>query len=178
MNKKFLIIIDMQNDFISGSLANKDAEAIVEPLCEYIKNFEGDIICTRDTHQVDYLNTMEGKHLPIEHCIKDTAGHCIDDRILKALRGKKYFVIDKPTFGTLEEWDKFLSIYLLGKSENYDIEICGTCTDICVISNALILKTMYSECIISVLKDLCAGTTKEHHEQALEIMRQCQIEVK
>ena len=177
MKKKILIIIDMQNDFITGSLANKDAEAIVEPLCEYIKNFEGDIICTRDTHQVDYLNTMEGKHLPIEHCIKDTAGHCIDDRILKALRSKKYAVIDKPTFGTLE-WDRFLSTYFLENLEKWDIKICGTCTDICVISNALILKAMYSEHNISVLKDLCAGTTKEHHEQALEIMRQCQIEVK
>lgn len=175
--KKTLIIIDMQNDFISGSLANKDAEAIVEPMCEYIKNFKGNIICTRDTHQANYLNTMEGKNLPIEHCIEDTAGHCIDDRILKALRGKDYIVIDKNTFGTLE-WGNWISTYLYDNLEKCDIEICGTCTDICVISNALILKAMYHEHNISVLANLCAGLTKEKHEAALNVMSSCQIEIK
>lgn len=169
---KILIIIDMQNDFISGSLANKDAEAIVEPICKYIENFKGHIFCTRDTHDTNYLKTSEGKKLPIEHCIKNTAGWCIDDRIQKALRGRDVGYIDKPTFGSLE-WEKSYNDHLT----YCDIYLCGTCTDICVISNTLLLKAMRPEANIFVLKDLCAGVTKEKHEAALEVMRSCQVEV-
>ncbi len=174
---KTLIIIDMQNDFITGVLGSLQAEKIVQPLCDYIKNFKGNIICTRDTHDWNYLNTLEGKNLPVEHCIENTAGWCIDDRILKALKGKQYTVINKSTFGTLE-WNGWLSTYFYDNLKKCDIEICGVCTDICVISNALILKTMYHEHNIAVLKNLCAGTTEEHHVRALEVMGQCQIEVK
>ena len=168
---KTLIIIDMQNDFITGRLGSEEAQKIVEPLCDYIKNFEGNIICTRDTHDWDYLNTREGQHLPIEHCIHDTAGWCIDDRILRVLKEKNYEVANKNNFGTLV-WADIRSII---KSE---IEICGVCTDICVISNAIILRTIFPEAKITVLSDLCAGTSEEHHKQALEIMHQCDIEVR
>ena len=173
MKKKILIIIDMQNDFITGSLANKDAEAIVEPICKYISKFKSDIYYTQDTHDYCYLKTHEGKYLPIEHCIVGTTGWCLHDNISRALHGSGHGV-RKYTFG-YDGWEHFLDIH---NTKEYEIEICGTCTDICVISNALILKALYSNVKITVLKDLCAGTTKEHHEQALEIMRQCQIEVK
>ena len=170
---KTLIIIDMQNDFITGGLGSEAAQNIVEPLCDYITNFNSNenIICTRDTHDWNYLNTLEGQNLPIEHCIQDTAGWCIDDRILKALREKRYNIINKNHFGTLE-WK---SISYMITSE---IEICGVCTDICVISNAIILRTIFPEAKITVLSDLCAGTSEEHHKQALEIMYQCDIEVR
>lgn len=170
---KTLIIIDMQNDFITGGLGSEAAQNIVEPLCDYIKNFDGDIICTRDTHDWNYLNTLEGQNLPIEHCIENTAGWCIDDRILKTLRDKTYAIINKNHFGTLE-WHRD-DLRRMMKSE---IEICGVCTDICVITNALILRTIYPEHKITVLSDLCAGTSEEHHKQALEIMYQCDVEVR
>lgn len=171
---KTLIIIDMQNDFISGDrLGSVKSEIIVQPLCDYIKNFDGNIICTRDTHNWNYLNTLEGTYLPVEHCIEGTAGWCIDDRILQALRDKRYRILDKYYFGTLS-WDRD-DIRNMMKSE---IEICGLCTDICVVTNALILRTIFPESKITVLSDLCAGSTPKHHESALDVMRQCQIEVK
>lgn len=169
---KVLIIVDMQNDFITGSLANADAQAIVGPICEYVKKFDGRIICTQDTHDADYLKTPEGKKLPVEHCIRETAGWCIHDDIQKALRGKIVRYIDKPTFGSLE-WCKDSLNWL----NDCDIIICGTCTDICVVSNALILKAACPKANITVLSELCAGLTKEKHEAALEVMRSCQIEV-
>ena len=171
MRNKVLIIVDMQNDFISGSLANPAAEAIVEPLCYYIKQFKGSIICTRDTHDMNYLNTPEGKKLPVEHCIKDTAGWCVDARIQKALRDRDVCFVNKPTFGSLEWLNGYNSH--LGKC---DIYLCGTCTDICVVSNALILKAAYPTAIIYVLPDLCAGLTKEKHLAAINVMNSCQIE--
>ena len=174
--EKVLIIIDMQNDFISGSLANKDAEAIVEPLCEYIKTFKGRIICTKDTHDEEYLKSQEGKKLPVEHCIYDSAGWCIDDRILKALRGKKWIAITKKTFGTTEWQQSWIGGSSWAKG-NAEILLCGTCTDICVISNALILKALFPETSVTVLSNLCAGLTPELHEAALKVMRSCQVNI-
>lgn len=173
MNKreKILIIVDMQNDFLTGSLANEDAVKIVPGICELIKSKKWDkIIATRDTHSDGYLQTSEGKHLPVEHCINGTAGHCIDSQIFEALRGKNYQCIDKYNFG-YSDWYCHIQ-------ENDDITMVGTCTDICVVSNALMLKAQFPEANITVLKDLCAGTTKENHEAALQTMRMCQIEVK
>lgn len=168
--KQVLIVVDMQNDFINGSLANPDAEAIVEPMCEFIKDFKGGIIFTRDTHSINYLNTPEGKKLPVEHCIRETAGWCINDKLLKAARGHEWTVLDKPTFGSLN-WDSFCNL-----SKDVDIYLCGTCTDICVISNALILKATFPEANIYVIPDLCAGLTKEKHEAAISVMNSCQID--
>ena len=174
---KVLIIVDMQNDFITGALANPDAQKIVQPICDYIKDFDGSkIICTRDTHEDNYLLTAEGKYLPIEHCIEGTPGWCVEDNIRQTVAntrcGITYNVINKKTFG-FENWHMYNYI-----SRATEIIMVGTCTDICVISNALILKAQVPEAKITVLKDLCAGSTPEKHEAALEVMRSCQIEVK
>ena len=168
-SNKVLIVIDMQNDFITGTLANKTAAKKVKPICDYITEFKGDIILTRDTHGADYLASQEGKFLPVEHCIAGTAGQCIHDDILRALRGKKnHQVIDKPHFGALK-WGNLIPGGLIK-----EIEICGTVTEICVVSNALILKAMFPEAKITIIKDLCAGLTPEGHEAAIKTMEACQ----
>lgn len=171
MNKT-LIIVDMQNDFITGSLANPAAQAIVKPMAEYIKNFEGQIIFTRDTHFNNYFETQEGKNLPIKHCISATAGWEIHDDLYATLRNKTdWSIVNKYSFGDIEMLDDELDAYV------DEIYICGTCTDICVISVALNLKARYPEVKIYCIADLCAGLTPEKHEAALEVMRSCQIEV-
>lgn len=177
-NKKILIIVDMQNDFITGSLANKDAEAIVDPICKYLKKNKdkfSKVILTRDTHQTNYLETSEGKNLPIEHCIKGTNGWLLNDKIQNTLDTEKidYLFIDKPTFG-FKYW---YGQPELAYPEIKNIEICGTCTDICVVSNALILKTQFPEKEVKVLSKLCAGLTPELHEAALKIMQSCQCKI-
>lgn len=163
--KKALIIIDMQNDFITGSLKNPMAEAIVKPIAELAESFDGKIIATRDTHGKDYLDTPEGKALPVVHCVKGTYGHEIEKSILDVINKKGCLIIDKPAFGTLDwKLDEFGEVVLV-----------GTCTDICVITNALIIKTLYPSLKITVLSKLCAGVTEEKHQAALEAMRSCQI---
>lgn len=176
--KKLLIIIDMQNDFIDGSLANKDAQSIVEPITRLVKNWDGDIIFTRDTHFDNYLNTLEGKYLPVPHCNFRTSGWNINSMISNAASmnekcNTKY--INKVAFGFFG-WDDYL-IYPNKKHIYDEIYICGTCTDICVVSNALIMKSILTETPIKIYGNLCAGTTKEKHEAALEVMRNCQCEV-
>ena len=173
---KALIVVDMQNDFIYGSLANPAAQAIVDNVAREIEYFDGNVILTKDMHYENYLSTQEGKKLPIEHCKFKTRGWFIPKILAEAgIRhdncGRGYTkVLHKETFG-FTKWDQYLST-------NYDeIYICGTCTDICVISNALIIKAMYPEMKITVLKDLCAGSTPEKHEAALEVMRSCQIDI-
>ncbi len=167
--KKALIVIDMQNDFVTGSLANEAAQAIVKPIINKISAYQGTVIATRDTHTVDYLKTPEGKALPVEHCIINTEGWQIVDKIKEAIEKKKdKRIIDKPTFGLVRDW----------KLGTYDcVEIVGTCTDICVVSNALILKALYPELKVKVIAELCAGLTPEKHAAALEVMKSCQIEV-
>lgn len=169
--KKALIVIDMQNDFVTGSLANKAAEKIVEPIVKKIKEYDGTVILTRDTHTSNYLKTAEGKSLPVEHCIQGSSGWEIVDKIAgEAAKKKDNRIINKPTFG--------LPYSFAWNLEEYSsVEIVGTCTDICVVSNALILKALYPDLQIKVLSDMCAGLTKEKHEAALEVMRSCQIEV-
>ena len=172
--KKVLVIIDMQNDFISGSLANPSAEKIVEPICEHIAKEKYDqIILTRDTHDVYYLISPEGKKLPIEHCIEETAGWCVDSRILKALRGKNYRYENKHTFG-ISNWNKY---YGGLNDERVEITICGTVTSICVISNAIIMKAQFPNATIRVISDLCADMDDEGQAAALKVMKNCQIEV-
>ena len=172
---KALIVIDMQNDFITGSLANKDAEKLVRPIAEYVKNFDGDVYATRDTHfKSNYLKSQEGKKLPIEHCIETTWGWNIAKEIGDAIMKKEYFrIVNKPRFGSLALGDLFATY-------KYDeVEICGVCTDICVISNAMILKaSAIEDTEITVLKNLCAGTTPENHENAIKAMELCQINIK
>ncbi len=169
-----LIVVDMQNDFITGALANPDAEKIVGPICELIEGLRGNIIATRDTHRYNYLNTAEGKKLPIEHCIEGTAGWCIEDRIMRA-------VMSSVTGQVVDKYDTFAGNWfntILGSYLNDDVYIVGTCTDICVISNALVLKAAYPEKNITVYENLCAGTTPERHKAAIEVMKSCQIDIK
>ncbi len=164
--KKTLIVIDMQNDFIDMALGTKEAVAIVPKVKEkieaYVKNGD-EIIFTRDTHLEDYLQTTEGKHLPVEHCIKGTEGWQIAEGIY--VEGCK--IIDKPNFG----WPNWKEEHL------EDVEIVGLCTDICVVSNALIMKAVFPDAHIKVDRNCCAGVTVESHEAALLTMQMCQIEI-
>lgn len=166
---KFLIVVDMQNDFISGALGSKLAEAIVPNVTEKVKNYEGTIIFTRDTHFSDYMDTQEGKNLPVKHCIKDTTGWEICNE-LKPYANK---VIDKITFGSVDLPDV---IKAYGEQIE-EIELCGLCTDICVISNAMILKATFPEVKIVVDSNCCAGVTEESHQTALNAMKAVQIDV-
>ena len=171
--RKILIVIDMQNDFIDAALGTKEAVAIVEKVKEKIRSFEAsDEIATMDTHGEDYMQTQEGKYLPVPHCIKGSDGWKIRPDIAELLEEAKIY--EKPTFGStaLAEDLKELS----GKEE-IELELIGLCTDICVVSNALLLKAMMPEVQISVDASCCAGVTPEKHEAALETMRSCQIRV-
>ena len=166
-----LVVVDMQNDFIDGSLGTKEAVAIVPSVIEKIKSYEasGDlIIYTKDTHFDNYLSTSEGKSLPVEHCIKGTPGHDIPEHIL---RGHD-LIFEKITFGSVELVDYLHSLEL------DEIELIGLCTDICVISNALMIKAHFPEKTVSVDSACCAGVTPDTHSAALTTMRMCQINVK
>lgn len=168
---KTLIVIDMQNDFISGSLGTKEAQAIVPNVKKKIEEYvvrEDEIIFTRDTHGKNYLKTNEGKNLPVEHCIVGTYGW----EIAEGLGSQDYSCtyIDKNTFGW-NYWNE------LNFEDGDEIEIVGLAADICVISNALILRSLFPECKIIVDSKCTAGTTNENYQSALNVMRSCQIEV-
>lgn len=171
---KVLVVVDMQKDFIDGALGTKEAVQIVpavkNKIAEYRKNNDL-VIFTRDTHQENYLETQEGKNLPVRHCIKNTEGWEIDSN----LDVEESCVIDKPSFGSLELADFIAGVN--SKNPIEQIELCGLCTDICVISNALILKAKLPEVLISVDKNACAGVTPESHNNALNAMKMCQIKV-
>ena len=167
-NMKYSTMVDMQNDFIDGSLGTKEAQAIVPNVRKKIQEYKdrGDrIIFTRDTHQTNYLSTPEGKKLPVEHCIQGTKGWQIADGLVT----EDCQYIDKPTFGWTH-WNE--------ESLDGEIELIGLCTDICVVSNALILKATFPEVNITVDADCCAGVTPETHKAALEAMKMCQIDVR
>ena len=168
-----LVVIDMQNDFIDGALGTSEAVAIVPKVMVKMMNFDGLVLATRDTHGEDYLERQEGKKLPVVHCIKGTHGWEIKDEIQQLLISQP---IDKPTFGS-EALGKVL------KDLNNDVEpidsitLVGLCTDICVISNAMLLMAFLPEVPIMVDASCCAGVTPESHERALEAMKACQIEI-
>ena len=172
--KKVLIVIDMQNDFVYGPLGTPEAQAIVPNVMEKIADYKSNnwpILYTRDTHYEDYLDTQEGKKLPVPHCIRDTEGWQIIPEINPY---ENCFILDKNTFGKYN-WE--LETWLDCKYERYDIEIIGVCSDICVVSNALILKATFPENEITVDASCCAGSTPEKHKAALEVMKSCQINV-
>lgn len=179
---KVLIVIDMQNDFIYGPLGTPEAQAIVTNVVKKVEEYKKDkcqIFFTRDTHFEDYLNTQEGKKLPVPHCIRGTEGWQIIPEINTELNyAKEGQFLDKESFGTLE-WQYEIWLDYIHKSDNirYDIEIIGVCSDICVISNALILKAAFPENEITVDVSCCAGSTPEKHKAALEVMKSCQINV-
>ena len=170
--KKILIVVDMQKDFVDGALGSNEAVAIVDNVVNKIKEFEGTIFVTYDTHLENYMDTREGKYLPVPHCIKDTDGWKLNDKVQKALEGKEYKSVYKPTFGSVDLMQEFA-----GNEEDTEVILMGLCTDICVISNALLLKAVYPEMDITVYADCCAGVTPQKHEAALEVMRSCQINV-
>ena len=166
---KYLIVVDMQNDFITGSLGSELAKKIVPGVLEKVKNFDGKVIFTRDTHFDNYMSTQEGRKLPVEHCIKDTEGWQICDELI----GYADVVVDKITFGSVE-LPQILKDY---GEEIEEVELCGLCTDICVISNAFVLKSSLPETKIVVDAKCCAGVSVESHETALSAMRAVQIEI-
>ena len=171
--RKILIVIDMQNDFIDGSLGTAEAVGIVENVKDKIRQYSpADVIATMDTHGEDYLKTQEGHYLPVEHCIKGTEGWKIREDIAVLLNGSKIY--EKPTFGSVQ---LAVDLKALSETEDIELELIGLCTDICVASNALLLKAYMPEVKISVDSACCAGVTPEKHIAALETMRSCQIVV-
>lgn len=174
--KKILVVVDMQNDFIDGTLGTAEAVSIVDKVADKIIDFDGDIIVTQDTHFENYLRTAEGKKLPVEHCIKGTNGWEINDKIQKSLSDfENVHYVEKLTFGSV---DLPALIKEIVGEEDFSIELVGLCTDICVVSNALLLKANYPEKSISVDSSCCAGVTPESHNMALNTMTMCQIDVK
>ena len=172
--KKLLIVVDMQKDFVDGALGSSEAVAIVDNVVRKIEAFDGDIIVTYDTHSPDYMDTAEGKNLPVPHCIKGTDGWRLDAGVQAALDKRVYTEIEKPTFGSTE-----LPEYIKGAYDPAELEIqlIGLCTDICVVSNALLLKANFPETPISVDASCCAGVTPDTHNAALTTMKMCQIRV-
>lgn len=173
MTRKILLVVDMQNDFIDGSLGTKEAQAIVPAVIEKIKSYPAsNVFATQDTHAENYLESQEGKCLPIEHCIKGQKGWQIQDDIHSLILEDHIF--EKPSFGSIE---LAKAIKKLNDKEAIEIEMIGLCTDICVVSNALILKALLPETKITVDSSCCAGVTPEKHEAALETLRSCQVHV-
>lgn len=175
--RNILIVVDMQKDFVTGALASAEAQAILPKVKEKIEAYDRagkEIIFTRDTHGEDYMQTNEGKHLPVPHCIKGTDGWQICAELTDGITSA-YKTVDKPTFGFLG-WKDVLASETADGSD-LDIEMIGVCTDICVVSNALILKAMYPEAMVRVDAGCCAGVTPEAHAAALVTMRSCQVDV-
>ena len=171
--RKILIVVDMQNDFVNAALGSKEAEAIVDAVKEKIKSYPmEDVIFTMDTHDEHYMQTQEGRYLPIPHCIKKSEGWEIHPDIAKNIKEAKIY--EKPTFGSIKMAE---DIRAISEGEEIELELIGLCTDICVISNALLLKAVMPEIKISVDAKCCAGVTPEKHLAALEVMKSCQIQV-
>lgn len=166
---KYLIVVDMQNDFIDGALGTAEAAAIVPYVKSLIENFDGKVLFTRDTHSENYMETQEGNNLPVPHCIKGTYGWRIRAE-LDALR--KTEAIDKVTFGS-----KDLVEVLRGETDIESITFVGLCTDICVISNVMLTKAFYPEIPLAVDAKACAGVTPQSHKNALEAMKMCQVTI-
>lgn len=171
--RKILVVVDMQKDFVDGALGSSEAVAIVDNVVKKINEFDGEIIVTYDTHQDNYMETREGKYLPVPHCIENTDGWKLFYKVESALIGRDHTRIYKPTFGSttlvnfLDDVDE----------KNTEVTIIGLCTDICVVSNAMLLKAFYPDMDITVDASCCAGVTPESHIAALTTMKMCQINV-
>lgn len=173
MARNYLVVVDMQEDFIYGSLGNEAARSIVKNVVNKIKNFDGNVIFTRDSHHENYLETQEGKFLPVEHCIAYSDGWDFIDPVDELQRKGKWPVYGKSTFGCVN-----LAVDMRAEHIKQPIEsitLIGVCTDVCVISNAMILKAFLPEVPIFVDASCCAGVTPQKHEAALEAMKSCQI---
>jgi len=169
--KKILMVIDMQNDFIDGALGTPEAVRIVPSVVKAVNEFDGEIIFTRDTHFENYMDTLEGRKLPVKHCIEGTEGWEICDALKATEAYSRSRIIDKVTFGS-DELAEIMS------AENpAEVYMTGLCTDICVISNAMIIRAFSPETDITVYENCCAGVTPESHRNALEAMKVCQVNV-
>lgn len=177
---KVLVVVDMQNDFIDGSLGTPEAAAVVPRVVEKIRSWDGPVYATQDTHFPDYLETQEGRILPVEHCIQGTEGWKIAPSVREALtegakRNESVLYLTKATFGSRDLAEQLARRH--GEEPIEEIVLIGLCTDICVISNALVLKAFLPETPITVDAACCAGVTPESHQNALEAMKLCQIKV-
>lgn len=173
---KFLIVVDMQNDFINGTLGSKEAQAVVPKVRDKLDEYSGTVIFTRDTHDKDYLKTQEGINLPVNHCILGTKGWQICNELKPFVKDGEN-IHDKRTFGSVQLPQLLQLLSIANDSEIEEIELCGLCTDICVISNAMILKAAYPEAKIVIDAACCAGVTPESHKNALEAMKAVQIKI-
>lgn len=175
---KYIVIVDMQHDFVDGSLGSDEAFDAYLATRDYVRSLEGDnyrVIFTQDTHDDNYLNTFEGKRLPVSHCIKGSIGWKIMGE-LRAEFANSPMIVEKTTFGSFQ-LPIDMRETLMFREDIDEIEICGLCTDICVVSNALILRAAFPQTRITCLANLCAGTTPANHVNALEVMKACQIDV-
>lgn len=170
---KYLIIVDMQNDFVRGVLGSEEAEKIIGYIRDKILGHEGKVIFLRDTHRKDYLLSQEGKYLPVEHCIKDSWGWEFVDELKKIQEEKSYPIIEKNTFG-----GKGLISYLQNQKDVEEIEFVGVCTDICVVSNVLLVKAYFPEIPLIVDALGCAGVSVDSHRASLIVMQSCQVEIR
>ena len=175
-----LVVIDMQKDFIDGSLGTAEAQKIVDKVIKKIETWDGPVFATRDTHDENYLNSLEGKNLPVVHCVRGSDGWQIEPGVEAALKKKGAAIVDKPTFGSME-----LARMLLGQNAGFfdgsgpiaEVVLVGLCTGICVISNALMMKAAMPNVPIKVDASCCACVTPESHKTALEAMKLCQVEI-
>lgn len=172
--KHILIVVDIQKDFVDGALGTAEAVAIVDNAAKKIREFDGDIFVTYDTHFENYMESAEGSKLPVPHCIKGTDGWTLNETVAQALADKKYTAVEKITFGSVE-LPKLIKEAV--GDEDFDITLIGLCTDICVVSNALILKANFPEKEVYVDAACCAGVTVETHNAALATMKMCQINI-
>ena len=187
MKNKLLVVVDMQNDFVSGALGSEAAQAIVPNVCKKIDGWEGKVCFTLDTHDSRYFSTLEGRRIPVGHCVQGTWGHALVPAVSESKAaflnrtGQDFagevgsctcMTVYKPTFGYAGFADG-----LLRHIDFDEIEIVGLCTDICVISNAMILRAVYPDVPITVDASCCAGVTKESHRNALEAMKACCIDI-
>lgn len=169
--KKLLVVVDVQNDFVCGALATREAAATVPKTVDYIRNFDGDVVYTMDTHGSDYFDTAEAKRIPIAHCRKNTLGWEIQEDVERVGREKTVAIIEKDHFASLE-LVKFI------EDRGYDtVELLGLCTDLCVISNAFCIRTHLPDISVAVVKSCCAGVSPESHEAALNAMSMCMIDL-
>lgn len=164
-----LLVIDLQNDFVDGALGNKGNDKIVKPIERLVENFNGEVIFTRDTHDENYLESLEGTHLPVKHCIKNSKGWQIK------IDTKNHKIIDKPSFGSYELVEYLKKLNEKEKIEN--IYMVGICTDICVLSNAILIKNALLNTEVTVIEDLCKATNEKNHKIALEAMKSCQVNI-
>lgn len=176
--RKILVCVDLQVDFINGVLGSKEAQAIIPNVVDKIKKFDGnEIYYTLDTHHENYMDTQEGKKLPVKHCVEHSMGWMLNKEVDNAIKNSSVdaYEIRKPTFGSVTLANELM--FEFEEDDVFEIEFIGVCTDICVISNAMLIKAFFPEAKVVVDASCCAGVTPESHKNALEAMKMCQIEI-